>query len=247
VLSDFLGTSENAKILDDKEKELVRKVLMCYRNVKFFPESMPSDNGEGWEMIPLPKFKEKSYSKEELETLREFSELIGKEPPKQPEENEKEEKKEEKQEEKGISEKKDEIEAKKDGSEIDVDKNNNENKDVERNEEKRVPDKKPTEEKKISEPEKKEQQSKISNDLLAGLKFGPQLGGKKKTNTERSDIKKEDGLPSLSPEKPNETKPQDEKKTAKILDLKKMAAKYQPGSLELKVIEEEIKKLEKQL
>ncbi len=50
--STFLINSENAKNLSDDERALLSKVLKVYGNVKFFPDSMPSDDGRGWEIIP---------------------------------------------------------------------------------------------------------------------------------------------------------------------------------------------------
>lgn len=50
--SSFLTNSENAKFLSDQERTLVGKVLKTYINIKFFPDSMPSDDGTGWEIIP---------------------------------------------------------------------------------------------------------------------------------------------------------------------------------------------------
>ncbi len=52
VLSDYIITSPNAKILNDEEKLLLKKLLILYRNLKFFPESMPSDDIKDWEIIP---------------------------------------------------------------------------------------------------------------------------------------------------------------------------------------------------
>lgn len=51
--SAFLINSENAKNITAAERELLAKVLKTYINIKFFPESMPSDDGEGWEIIPI--------------------------------------------------------------------------------------------------------------------------------------------------------------------------------------------------
>lgn len=51
--SAFLINSENAKNITLGERELLAKILKTYINIKFFPESMPSDNGEGWEIIPV--------------------------------------------------------------------------------------------------------------------------------------------------------------------------------------------------
>jgi len=55
VLTDYLANSENAKILSLEEKHLIQKLLLLYRNLKFFPESMPSDNPDDWEIIPTDK------------------------------------------------------------------------------------------------------------------------------------------------------------------------------------------------
>ncbi len=52
VLSSFLVQSPNAKALSEVEKSRLRKLLLLYRNLKFFPESMPNNTGEGWEIIP---------------------------------------------------------------------------------------------------------------------------------------------------------------------------------------------------
>jgi hypothetical protein len=52
VLTNFLTNSDNARVLKDEEKNAVKKLLLLYRNLKFFPESMPNETGEGWEIIP---------------------------------------------------------------------------------------------------------------------------------------------------------------------------------------------------
>lgn len=52
-LTDYVVRSGNSKILSSEEKKIVRKLLLLYRNLKFFPESMPSDDGEGWEILPI--------------------------------------------------------------------------------------------------------------------------------------------------------------------------------------------------
>lgn len=43
VLSDFVNNSENAKMLSSQEKEVLTKILLTYRNLKFFPESLEED------------------------------------------------------------------------------------------------------------------------------------------------------------------------------------------------------------
>jgi hypothetical protein len=55
LISSFVTESENAKRLEPDEKKLLYRLLLLYRNLKFFPESMPSDDGTGWEIIPVEK------------------------------------------------------------------------------------------------------------------------------------------------------------------------------------------------
>lgn len=67
VLSNFLTNSKNVRVLDEGEKELVRKVLLLYRNLKFFSASMP-ENDEEWQIIPFD-FKDIEPPEEEAEDL----------------------------------------------------------------------------------------------------------------------------------------------------------------------------------
>ncbi|MCK5416189.1 hypothetical protein KAI92_02055 [Candidatus Parcubacteria bacterium] len=53
VLMKYMTESENAKKLDKDEKDLLKKLLLLYRNIKFFPESMLSDNVDDWEIFPV--------------------------------------------------------------------------------------------------------------------------------------------------------------------------------------------------
>ncbi len=59
VLTKYITTSPNVKILDEEEKKLVRKLLQVYRNIKFFPESMGDAPPEEWEIIPTERTGEK--------------------------------------------------------------------------------------------------------------------------------------------------------------------------------------------
>ena len=58
TLTRFAAYSPNAKDLDLEEKESVQKLLRLYRNVKFFPQSMPTDDGTDWEIIPVTQTDE---------------------------------------------------------------------------------------------------------------------------------------------------------------------------------------------
>jgi hypothetical protein len=67
ILIEYLNKAENVKLLDAEEKELLGKLLRLYRNIKFFPLSMPTDSGEGWEILPI------STTSEELAKARTVS------------------------------------------------------------------------------------------------------------------------------------------------------------------------------
>jgi len=53
-VSHYLTSSSNVKNLSASEKETVGKLLYLYRNIVFFPQSMPQ-NLQAWQIIPLPK------------------------------------------------------------------------------------------------------------------------------------------------------------------------------------------------
>ena len=63
ALVKYVTESKNSKYLGLEEKKLVRKLLQLYRNIKFFPESMSSDDGEGWEIIPIDKESDAGINK----------------------------------------------------------------------------------------------------------------------------------------------------------------------------------------
>jgi len=52
ILSQYLANSANAKKLNDVEKKLLRKLLILYRNLKFFPKSLENVSLEKWGIIP---------------------------------------------------------------------------------------------------------------------------------------------------------------------------------------------------
>ena len=52
ALTGYVMHSQNCQKLNDDDRRLIGKLLALYRNLKFFPESMPNDIGEGWEIIP---------------------------------------------------------------------------------------------------------------------------------------------------------------------------------------------------
>jgi hypothetical protein len=77
MLSQYLIRSQNARNLGPKEKEVLRKLLILYKNVKFFPDSMKDIPPDKWEIIPVDhdaveiKFKKNSdgYSEIELKKI----------------------------------------------------------------------------------------------------------------------------------------------------------------------------------
>ncbi|MFH1233061.1 MAG: hypothetical protein V1649_00190 [Patescibacteria group bacterium] len=88
VLTEYLTNSENAKKLDSEERKSLRKLLLLYRNLKFFPESMNNISPEKWEIIPIDK--EENFVKirtasvllksEEKNKLEEFQALANQYP-----------------------------------------------------------------------------------------------------------------------------------------------------------------------
>ncbi|HNW20135.1 MAG TPA: hypothetical protein PLA53_00110 [bacterium] len=54
-ISEFLGLSKNTTNLSDSDKKILRALFNTYRNIKFFPDSMPNDDGTDWAIIPLPE------------------------------------------------------------------------------------------------------------------------------------------------------------------------------------------------
>jgi hypothetical protein len=62
-VSAFLINSDNAKKLSNEERDKLGKIIKTYINLKFFPDSMPSDDNEDddWQIIPYePVYAEAS-------------------------------------------------------------------------------------------------------------------------------------------------------------------------------------------
>ncbi len=53
ALSDFITNAPEAKNLSAEEKRRLSNLLMVYRNLKFFPDSMVSNNPSDWFIFPL--------------------------------------------------------------------------------------------------------------------------------------------------------------------------------------------------
>ncbi len=58
VLSDYLANSANARQLDNDNKKILAKVLVLYRNLKFFPQTLENLPPEKWGIIPIETAKE---------------------------------------------------------------------------------------------------------------------------------------------------------------------------------------------
>ncbi|MEI8360985.1 MAG: hypothetical protein WCG01_02560 [bacterium] len=54
-LTQYLINSPNVKLLTEQERKVLSRVLKTYRNIKYFPASMPNDKGDGWEIIPVER------------------------------------------------------------------------------------------------------------------------------------------------------------------------------------------------
>jgi len=54
-LSHYFTMAKNVKILDGNEKKSVKKLLLLYRNLAFFPDSMKDTIVGDWEIIPVEK------------------------------------------------------------------------------------------------------------------------------------------------------------------------------------------------
>ncbi|MDP3900392.1 MAG: hypothetical protein Q8Q23_04915 [bacterium] len=78
ALSTYITDSPNTRNLEEEERMLVRKLLLLYRNLAFFPESMPADEAS-WEIIPiereevLNRVKKQISEENSLEELRELA------------------------------------------------------------------------------------------------------------------------------------------------------------------------------
>lgn len=53
ILSEYITKAENTKGLEQKEKNAVAKLLVLYRNLKFFPEPFANLPQERWHIIPI--------------------------------------------------------------------------------------------------------------------------------------------------------------------------------------------------
>jgi hypothetical protein len=52
-LSKFITYSDNAKKLDEEEREKLKNLLILYRNIRFFPKSQEDKGQEEWEVFPV--------------------------------------------------------------------------------------------------------------------------------------------------------------------------------------------------
>jgi hypothetical protein len=52
-LSKFITDSDNAKKLDEEERERLKNLLILYRNIRFFPKSQEDKRQGEWEIFPV--------------------------------------------------------------------------------------------------------------------------------------------------------------------------------------------------
>jgi len=53
ILSKFLANSKNIEKLSEEDKVKVKQIIVTYRNLKFFPDSMPDGDGDDWQILPF--------------------------------------------------------------------------------------------------------------------------------------------------------------------------------------------------
>jgi hypothetical protein len=73
VLTQFVSNSPNGRVLDQAEKDLLRKLLVLYRNLKYFPDSLKDLPVEDWQIIPAkrPVVDSPSRAKMAAEAMKE--------------------------------------------------------------------------------------------------------------------------------------------------------------------------------
>lgn len=81
-VSHYLANSFQVKNLNPDERDLLFKVLFAYYAIKYFPDSMPSDDGSGWEILPtndenltINDAREIKHDEGESKKLRELREI----------------------------------------------------------------------------------------------------------------------------------------------------------------------------
>ena len=72
ILAQYLNTSENARVLKAKDKEILGNLIRFYKNIAFFPESMNEIPPQKWQIFP---FDASSYWQELEGSLKNKSQL----------------------------------------------------------------------------------------------------------------------------------------------------------------------------
>jgi hypothetical protein len=68
-ISSYFIKTQNTQSLDELEKRLLGKLLILFRNLKFFPESMKGVPEDKWEIFPMDYEKERRSGINEKENL----------------------------------------------------------------------------------------------------------------------------------------------------------------------------------
>ncbi len=79
-LSRYITDAKNAKLLSEDERQLLKKLLLLYRNLKFFPESMKDKKVGDWEIVPVEKEEVLNKIKDERSEVKKEDEISGGKP-----------------------------------------------------------------------------------------------------------------------------------------------------------------------
>lgn len=88
ILSNYLVKSNNVRILDQKEKKIVKDFLLLYRNIKFFETMIEKLSPDEWEILPLERDDDntkkrifgppKTREEKEIDSLSQAKETVAK-------------------------------------------------------------------------------------------------------------------------------------------------------------------------
>jgi hypothetical protein len=69
TLAQYLDRSDNASNLNVIEKKLLRSLLVFYKNINFFPDSMANDLPENWQIFPFNNGNEDNLKMEKTNII----------------------------------------------------------------------------------------------------------------------------------------------------------------------------------
>ncbi len=74
VLLNYINKSDNVKLLDNDERDLVKKLVLLYRNLKFFPDNFRDLPEEQWQIVPEPAQEEEFKKTRKIKTKKTLEE-----------------------------------------------------------------------------------------------------------------------------------------------------------------------------